>query len=141
VGEQNIDATLTQLKQYFEIDWYLLLPVVALLVLAIKKFPPIPTIITGALLGGIFAAVFQKDVVLAFIDRPDLGDTLGLIAGVWKSMYGGYQVLSSDSALSELFNRGGMSSMLDVIWLILTALMFGGVLEHTGLLNRYYNYC
>jgi NhaC family Na+:H+ antiporter len=136
VGEQNIDATLTQLKQYFEIDWYLLLPVVALLVLAIKKFPPIPTIITGALLGGIFAAVFQKDVVLAFIDRPDLGDTLGLIAGVWKSMYGGYQVLSSDSALSELFNRGGMSSMLDVIWLILTALMFGGVLEHTGLLNR-----
>ena len=38
--------------------------------------------------------------------------------------------------VDDLLSRGGMSSMLVTIWLILTAMAFGAVLEHTGMLQR-----
>jgi NhaC family Na+:H+ antiporter len=59
-----------------------------------------------------------------------------MIAGVWKAMYGGFTTSTGAEAFDELVNRGGMQGMLDVIWLILSALMFGGVMEEGGLLKR-----
>jgi NhaC family Na+:H+ antiporter len=35
-----------------------------------------------------------------------------------------------------LLTRGGMASMLNTVWLIITALAFGAVVEHAGLLQR-----
>ena len=35
-----------------------------------------------------------------------------------------------------LASRGGMDSMLNTIWLIITALAFGGVVEKAGVLDR-----
>jgi NhaC family Na+:H+ antiporter len=48
----------------------------------------------------------------------------------------GFSIETGDAALDELLSRGGMSSMLNTIWLILAAMTFGGVMEHTGLLKR-----
>ena len=38
--------------------------------------------------------------------------------------------------LNELFTSGGMSGMLDTIWLVICAMIFGGVMESIGALNR-----
>jgi len=38
--------------------------------------------------------------------------------------------------LDALSTRGGMASMLGTVWLIISAMAFGGVLEYTGLLAR-----
>jgi NhaC family Na+:H+ antiporter len=38
--------------------------------------------------------------------------------------------------LDDLFSRGGMVSMLTTVWLIISAMAFGGVMEYTGLLAR-----
>ncbi len=38
--------------------------------------------------------------------------------------------------LDVLASRGGMSSMLDTIWLVITAFAFGGVVEKAGFLAR-----
>jgi NhaC family Na+:H+ antiporter len=40
------------------------------------------------------------------------------------------------TAVDDLLSRGGMSSMLVTIWLIITAMAFGAVLEHGGMLMR-----
>jgi len=51
-------------------------------------------------------------------------------------MADGFQIQTGDEALDTLLSRGGMSSMLNTIWLIMSAMCFGGVMEHTGLLQR-----
>ncbi len=55
---------------------------------------------------------------------------------VWRALFAGYQSNSGDEAVDDLLSRGGMSSMLNTIWLILTALTFGAVLETVGLLKK-----
>jgi len=55
---------------------------------------------------------------------------------VWVAMADGYVSSTGVAEVDDLLTRGGMSSMLVVIWLIVTALAFGGVLEHAGMLER-----
>ena len=38
--------------------------------------------------------------------------------------------------IDHLVTRGGMESMLNTIWLIITALAFGGVVEKAGVVER-----
>jgi NhaC family Na+:H+ antiporter len=78
----------------------------------------------------------QPEGVLALADAPELGTTLALTKGVWLALSSGYVSTTGVPAVDDLLTRGGMSSMLITIWLILTALSFGAVLEHTGMLKR-----
>ena len=52
------------------------------------------------------------------------------------SLFDGYQSTTGDEALDSLLSRGGMSSMLNTVWLIICAMTFGSVMEHIGLLQR-----
>jgi NhaC family Na+:H+ antiporter len=58
------------------------------------------------------------------------------IDAVWRAMFEGYKSNSGDENVDSLLSRGGMWSMMNTIWLILTALTFGAVLETVGLLQR-----
>ncbi len=138
-GEGNMalkDQTMTAIATHFSTSLWLLLPVAVVLILAILKLRPFPTILLGALAGGILAVIFQPDQIIQFVDRPDLSTPLVMIAGVWKAMYTGFTTSTGVENIDQLVNRGGMNSMLEVIWLILSALMFGGVMEETGKLKR-----
>jgi NhaC family Na+:H+ antiporter len=55
---------------------------------------------------------------------------------IWRAMFEGYKSKSGDEGVDNLLSRGGMWSMMNTIWLILTALTFGAVLETVGLLQR-----
>ena len=46
------------------------------------------------------------------------------------------QIQTSDPLLSELFSSGGMQGMLGTIWLIICAMVFGGVMESIGALSK-----
>ena len=54
-------------------------------------------------------------------------------------MANGYVSSTGVAEVDDLLSRGGMESMLNTIWLIMTALAFGAVLEHTGMLERLIN--
>ena len=138
-GEGNLairEETLRIIAQNFNTSPLLLLPVAAVIVMALAKMRPFPVILFGALLGGIFAVIFQPDQIIKFVDRPDLSKPMIMIAGVWKAMYAGFTTSTGADTLDKLVNRGGMDSMLQVIWLILSALLFGGVMEATRMLER-----
>jgi len=130
------EETLSAIAQHFNTSLWLLTPVAVVIVLAVLKLRPFPTILFGALAGGIFAVIFQHQQIVQFVNRPDLSKPLVMVAGVWKAMYTGFTTSTGVKTIDELVNRGGMNSMLEVIWLILSALMFGGVMEETGLLKR-----
>ena len=112
------------------------MPLAAVFVLAILRTPPFLAIFIGALLGGILAVVQTPEKVLAFADAGALPAWLALLKGVWAALATGYQSNSGDPSLDVLLSRGGMASMMVTVWLIMTALAFGSVIEQAGILNR-----
>ncbi len=123
------------LSAQFNIGPHLLLPLLLMLALVYKRFPAYPAIILSALVGGVFALLFQPDRVLALAGGTgEVGRGLALLQGVWISLFDGYTSNSGNAFLDALLSKGGMSSMLNTVWLILCALGFGGVLERTGIL-------
>jgi NhaC family Na+:H+ antiporter len=128
--------TTQTLKAAFRISPFALIPLLVVFTMAMRKLPPLPTILTGALVGGILAVVLQPDVVIAFADGPEISRFLALVKGVWIALVSGYVSTTGVVAVDDLLTRGGMASMLTTIWLIICALSFGAVLEHAGMLER-----
>jgi len=123
------------LTENFTISPVMLLPVGLLLFMANRKLPPIPTIVSGAMVGVILALIFQRPVIMALAgDAPNV--FLGLFKGVWYTLFDGFVLDSGNATLDDLMTRGGMSSMLTTVWLVLCAMVFGAVMDHTGLLRR-----
>lgn len=131
-----LEQTMDTLSSSFNITPLALFPLAVVFFLAMRKFPPLPTILFGALLGGITAVILQPDVVLAFADSSSVGKGLGFTKGVWLALADGYVSSTGVADVDSLLSRGGMSSMLTTIWLIISALAFGAVLEHAGMLER-----
>jgi len=131
-----LDQLKLTLDDNFNISVVAMLPLVAVFYMAYKKVPPLPTILFGALLGGVLAVFLQPEGVLALADSPELPTGLAMTKGVWLALSTGYVSATGVAAVDELLTRGGMESMLVTIWLILSALSFGAVLEHTGMLER-----
>ena len=129
-------AMQSTLAANYKIGVITLLPLAVVFFLAYKKAPPLPTILFGALLGGIMAAITQPEVVIAFADSPELPTATAIVKGVWIAFSDGYVSSTGVASVDELLSRGGMSGMLTTIWLILCALSFGAVLEHSGMLKR-----
>lgn len=135
-GDFNATGTLAGLNQHFVITPWALLPLVFVFGLAVLRIPPFVTIFAGALIGGILAIAFNAHQVIAFAKDPSLPAPLALLKGIWSALANGYASSTGEPDIDRLLSRGGMASMLSTIWLILTALAFGAVVEHAGLLNR-----
>ncbi|MPZ16650.1 MAG: Na+/H+ antiporter NhaC [Luteitalea sp.] len=132
----SVAAIQNALLQQFNIGVHLLLPAVLVVGLIIRRIPAYPAILIGALVGCVFAALFQREAVLTFAAAPGLPPWAGLIKGSWVALFDGYRLDSGNAVLDELLSRGGMSSMLGTVWLIVSAMMFGAVMEVTGMLER-----
>jgi NhaC family Na+:H+ antiporter len=124
------------LAAMFDISLLALLPLLVVFTLAIRKFPPLPTILIGALVGALMAIVLQPEVVIALAGSDELSRPLAMAKGVWIVLADGFVSTTDVDAVDNLLTRGGMSSMLTTIWLIICALSFGAVLEHAGMLER-----
>ena len=120
----------------FKISVISFIPLLVVFMLAFKKMPAFPTILIGALLGGIFAVILQPHIITSFVNRPELSHGLTMISGVWTALHSGFSLNSGVPVVDDLLTRGGMVSMLNTIWLVICALTYGAVLETTGLLNK-----
>jgi NhaC family Na+:H+ antiporter len=115
----RINAITAALDKNFTISLVLLIPAVLVIVLAIKKMPPIPSLFAGVVVGGMFAMMTQ-------------GNSLHEVFTYANS---GYTIATGVEDIDTLLNRGGIQSMMWTISLILIALGFGGALERTGCLE------
>jgi len=131
---EQLASTMAMLQNNFNISPFMLIPVVLLLVMANKKLPPLPTILAGSLLGIVFALLFQQPAIRAMTADSATG-ILGIFKGIWQTLFDGYLMNSGDSTIDDLLTRGGMSSMLNTVWLILCAMIFGALMDRTGLIN------
>ena len=132
----DLTAVLTVIEDLYYIGILTLIPLLVVLIMSFRKVAAFLSILTGALVGGLVAVILQPEVVIDFVNDPSLSAPVTMIKGVWSAMATGFAIESGYEGLDALFSRGGMASMLTTVWLIISAMAFGGVLEYTGLLTR-----
>ena len=134
-GVADVDVLLTDVNKAFNISpWLFLVPVIVI-ALIIKKTPPLIALLAGTILGGIFAIIFQPDVVTQITGAKEL-TFVAAYKGIMQAITVKTSVATENAALVDLFTSGGMSKMLGTIWLILCAMVFGGIMDAIGALAR-----
>jgi len=127
---------LEALDQFFNISLLNLLPLALLVFLSIKKVPASLSLMMAALFAAVMAPFTQPEVVRNFVDQPGLHPVLtGVYAG-WNAIATGFAIDTGIGDVDRLLSRGGMSSMLLTLWLIMGAVTFGTLLDEFGLLKR-----
>jgi len=138
-GDFDASDVLAGLRTHVQVSPWNFLPLIVVFVLSVLRIPPVVTIFTGALVGGALAVLHDPARVIDFAKAPALPHGLALLKGVWAALATGYHTATGDAAIDKLMTRGGMSSMMITVWLIMTALAFGATVEHAGLLSRLIN--
>lgn len=135
-------GTRERLGQQFALGLHLLSPMLLVAVLAWRRVPALITLTVGALAGSLVALMFQQEAIARFLELPGHGGESaregvgGALMATWWVLADGFRAVTGDPALDDLLSRGGMTSMLPTVWLIICAMTFGAVMEQTGLLNR-----
>lgn len=131
----DLEQTLNLLESSFSIGPVMLLPVLVVVILAARKVPAVASILAGVAAGAVIALLFQRPVILAFASAEG-SEMTRLSRGVWRVLFDGYSASTGSDTIDSLLSRGGMSSMLNTVWLIITAMCFGSALEKAGVLQR-----
>jgi Na+:H+ antiporter, NhaC family len=131
----NIEIVQEAIDHSFNTSPLLFLVPAALLTIIILKIPPIPALMAGTLLGALFAIIFQPQIIR---EVSGITGNYGKAAylSVMQSMFGDINLITPNPGVNELLSTSGMRGMLDTIWLILSAMVFGGIMESAGLLKR-----
>ncbi|MEE4293019.1 MAG: Na+/H+ antiporter NhaC [Xanthomonadales bacterium] len=137
VQSGSIEEALALLDANYNITWPALLPLILLLVMAMRKIPALPTIALGAVAGCVVAVIWQPTLVQSF-GAGDEGFEGGVatVRAMFVVLANGFVIETGSESLDSLLSRGGSASMLNTVWLVICAMSFGGVMEHTGLLRR-----
>jgi NhaC family Na+:H+ antiporter len=135
-GDFDASEHITAIQGLFDVSLWMFLPLLLVVGLALLKFPPFTTIFAGAIAGGVLAVIVAPERVIAFAGADGLPTAVALVKGVWLALASGYKASTGDPTIDQLITRGGMASMLGTVWLIITALAFGGVVEKAGVLDR-----
>ena len=117
--------------------WLFIVPAVVIFMI-IKRVPALPALLTGTLLGGVFAIIFQPDVVLGVAGETEPG-FYSYYEGVMRAMFQETSVATGNATVDDLLSAGGMYGMMNTIWLIICAMIFGGAMETAGMLQRLAN--
>ena len=122
------------IKEKFTINYWLFLVPIIVIILIVKKTPPLVALLVGTLMGALFAIFFQPQILLDITGSKTLNSKIAYKA-ILDAISVSTQVNTSNAILNDLFISGGMKGMLDTIWLIICAMVFGGIMDAIGALK------
>ena len=122
IDAKSIDQTLQVLQQNFVISPFLLIIPVVVMVLVAKR-----SCYTSDSRRYYFRILSQ-----VFIQGGSVSASVG-------ALQAGFVIDTGNKLVDELFNRGGLDSMMNTVSMTIVAMTFGGVLEHTGILRSIVN--
>ncbi|MBC6998456.1 Na+/H+ antiporter NhaC [Cytophaga sp. FL35] len=134
-GAAEVDSLLNSIDATFTINGWLFIVPIIVIFLIVKKTPPLGALMIGTLLGGLFALIFQPDIVAGITNADALTLESGY-KGIMKAITVDIAIPTDNDALNDLFSASGMAGMLGTIWLIVCAMVFGGVMDGIGALDR-----
>ncbi|MFC5731777.1 Na+/H+ antiporter NhaC [Cytobacillus gottheilii] len=116
MGSETIDTIMSGLENAFVIHPLLLLLPIITIVLMLKRVPALPALMGVGLLGAVIAVVVQGTSVSSIV----------------QFMTSGFKITTGIGEIDSLLNRGGLSSMLGTVGMLMIATALGGILEETG---------
>lgn len=116
--------------------WLFLVPLIVI-ALIVKKVPAIPALFLGSILGSVFAILFQPDLILSLANNQN--SFYAYYEVVINALTTNISITTENELVNELLSSGGMKGMLNTIWLIICAMIFGGAMEKTGMLKTITN--
>jgi len=131
----EIGGLITTVESTFNTTPLLFLVPALVVFLIIKKVKPLPVLFIGSVLGGIFAIIFQPQIIEQLTPNAKTYFEASYIALI-NALTNDVSIETGNPAITDLLSSGGMKGMLNTVWLILCAMTFGGVLEAIGSLKR-----
>ena len=137
-GTADTAVLLDSIKDSFTINLGLFFVPILVVFLIIRKTPPLAALLAGTIFGGIFALIFQPHIVAQVAGVTSL-TFISAYKGVMNAIISDISVTTSNDLLNDLFSSGGMKGMLGTIWLIICAMVFGGIMDAIGALKKISN--
>lgn len=129
-GKTDVETMLRGIQTFFNITpWLFLVPAIVIL-LILLKVKPLLALASGVVLGLVFAVVFQQSPNVGMNGEDYWGET------IFKAVFTKYGIVTNDPILDELFVSKGVMGMLSTIFLILSAMIFGGIMDGVGALSK-----
>jgi Na+:H+ antiporter, NhaC family len=131
---RQVNQVLEAISSTFNITPFLFILPLLVFAMVAKKMPALPALIIGCIAGAVFVLIFQQNLL-----KSMLGDTYGFKAIYGKMIevaHSGFKMQTDKDIINSLLTRGGMSAMLNTVWLILMSMIFGGIMEVTGMLEE-----
>lgn len=114
----TVNEYMEGLAANFNIGIITLIPIALVIVLLLIKVPALPTILCGAVIGGIVAIITQNATWL----------------DCFNVMKSGFSIDSGVFLVDKLLNRGGISSMYNIMMIMTFAMGMGNALDKMGVL-------
>ncbi|MBP8710598.1 MAG: sodium:proton antiporter, partial [Bacteroidales bacterium] len=130
----SADAVQAAIKEKFNVTPVLLLVPAMLIYIIAKKVPPLPSLLAGTLLAALLAVIYQPHI-LKEVAATGGSFTKQAYIAIMKTMFGTVSVTTDNQAVNELLITRGMAGMLNTVWLIICAMVFGGIMEACGMLK------
>lgn len=127
-GNADVSNLLETIDATFNITPWLFLVPLSVIGLILLKTKPLLALSAGVLLAAVFAFIFQPDIL------NSLGDSK--LTALLTSIFTDTKITTENNKLNDLFSAGGMEGMLWTIYLILCAMVFGGIMDGIGALSR-----
>ena len=137
-AQADLGNLLEAIEMRFTINGWLFIVPLVVIGLIVKKRPPLVALFIGTLLGALFALVFQPDIIL-LMSQETTPSLAASYKGILNAITVATEVPTSNPLLNDLFTSGGMEGMLGTIWLIVCAMVFGGIMEAIGALQAISN--
>ncbi|MBQ4915424.1 Na+/H+ antiporter NhaC [Maribacter sp. MMG018] len=131
----DIEGILHSIDNTFTINGWLFIVPIIVIFLIVKKTPPLAALLIGTLLGGVFALIFQPTIVAGLTNSSELTFESGY-KGIMNAITVNTSIPTDNEALNDLFSAKGMAGMMGTIWLIICAMVFGGIMDGIGALSR-----
>ena len=133
-GSADTHEILESIESAINVSPWLFIVPILVIILIVKKTPPLIALLIGTILGGIAALIFQPDIVTSVGGGTSLDFSTGY-KGIMNAITTDTFIPTENEALKGLFKAGGMAKMMGTIWLILCAMTFGGVMDAIGALT------
>ncbi len=129
----NVDY-IESINDYFYISPLLFIVPLIVIFMIYKKINPIVSLFVGTILAAVFSLIFQSELISNIILQNSSSDVSSYNI-VMDSIIAKTTIQTNSVFLDELLTSGGMSGMLNTIWLVICAMIFGGVMEAIGALR------
>ena len=119
VETEEYNLIISTLESSFNFNPILLVPPIVVLVMIFKKVPILPSFAVGIALGVVFAMIFQGSSLL----------------DVLTALNKGYTQTTDVAIVDSMIKRGGISSMLSSVAIVIAAATFGAPLKSAGVID------